>query len=128
MIEEREDEYDYIIFIRPDCLYVENLDIRFFDLINSKTIVIPNFHCYGKYKINDRFAITDKETYKIYGNIFLELLNISKTRKLHSETILGFILEKNKIIIKRVEFEFARVRCNGHVKNGFEFKEISSIK
>lgn len=118
MIEENENNYDCIIFIRPDCLYLHKFEIDYLNLINNNTIVIPNFHLFGKFKINDRFAITSKETYKIYGKVFLELLELSKKMKLHSETILGLILTKNSININKIDFKFARVRCNGKIEKG----------
>jgi hypothetical protein len=124
MIENVEDNYDYILFVRPDCLYRNKLDLKYLDLVNYNTIVIPDFHLYGLdaagkgMKINDRFAITNKETYKIYGQIFLQLLDLSKKMSLHSESILGLILRNNNIIVKRVNFRFARVRCNGRIDSG----------
>ena len=116
MIEDVEDNYDYILFIRPDCLYKNKLNLKYLNLVNYNTIIIPNFQLYSKFKINDRFAITNKETYKIYGKIFLQLLDLSKKMPLHSETILGLILDNNKINIKRLNFKFARVRCDGTIK------------
>lgn len=115
-----EDNYDYILFVRPDCVYRNKLDLKYLDLVNYNTIVIPNFHLYGHKKllVNDRFAITNKETYKIYGKIFLQLLDLSKKMSLHSETILSIILLNNNISVKYVDFRFARVRCNGRVKQG----------
>ena len=79
MIEEHIEEYDYVMFMRPDCLYLDKINIDYFSLINDQNILIPNFaieHC--KHKINDRFAITNTNNYKIYGNIFDNLLNLSK--------------------------------------------------
>lgn len=118
MIEKNINEYDYVLFIRPDCLYLDKLDINFFNLVNDKTIVTPNNHCFGKYNINDRFAITNKKTYKIYGEIFNHLLNASKKEPLHSETILGeIVIKNNKIKNLKVRFNFARIRCNGRIED-----------
>jgi hypothetical protein len=83
--------------------------------------VIPNFHLFGKYKMNDRFAITNKDTYLIYGKIFNRLLDLSKKRSLHSETILGLILKSENIKVARVKFTFARIRMNGK-KSGMDKK------
>lgn len=113
MIEAVEDNYDYILFIRPDCIYPNKLNVNFFNLLNDNTIVIPNFHLYGNFKMNDRFAITNKKTYKVYGNIFLHLLKLSKNNRLHSETILGIILKNANINVQKVNFRFARMRRNG---------------
>lgn len=84
MIENSNNAYDYILFLRPDCLYLDRLDVSKFDLIDDNTILIPSFGLTTKYKINDRFAITNKKTYKIYGKIFEELLELSNKYPLHS--------------------------------------------
>lgn len=113
MIENSNSNYDYIIFIRPDCYYIEKLNIQYLQYINNNTICTPNFHLFGKYKFNDRFAITNINTYKVYGNIFEDLLTISKNQPLHSETIIAEILLNHKINIKKIFFAFSRVRFNG---------------
>ena len=119
MIENAENNYDYILFVRPDCLYSNKLDLKYFDLINDKRIVIPDFGLTGTKvgNINDRFAITNKCTYKIYGQIFLQLLVLSEKMPLHSEKILGLVLFNNNISIKNVKFRFARIRYDGSTAN-----------
>ena len=118
MINENIKEYDYVLFMRPDCLYSHKLQSNFFKLVSDTSIVIPSFHCYGKYKVNDRFAITNPKNYKIYGEVYTQLLEISKKQCLHSETILGMILkEKNSLSIQTVKFNFSRVRCDGRICN-----------
>ena len=101
--------------MRPDCLYLDNFLINFIDFINDSTIVIPNFHLYGPYRFNDRFLIANNKTYKIYGEVFKQLLEISKKQPLHSETILGKIITGKKLHIIRVKFNFCRVRFNGQI-------------
>ena len=65
--------------------------------------------------INDRFAITNQETYKIYGKVFDELFEISKKEPLHSETVLTKYLTENDIKYKYIWFVFKRIRQNGSV-------------
>jgi len=120
MIGRTQINYDYILFMRPDCLYLDDFSIKFFKLINNNSIVIPNFHCFGPYNMNDRFAITNMKTYKIYGEVFTQLFNISKKQPLHSETILGQIIKQNKIHLIRVKFNFSRVRFDGKVHDKFK--------
>ena len=115
LIERSNNHYDYVIFIRPDCLYTQKFNTNFLKKVNDKTICIPNFHSFGEYRINDRFSICNMNNYKIYGNIFDSLLELSKIMKLHSETILGYILKKNNIETEKINFIFKRMRCNGNI-------------
>ena len=119
MIKQRIQEYDYVLFMRPDCLYLDKFNINYLNLASDKTIAIPNFHLFGKYNINDRFAITNRKTYEIYGSIFKELLKLSKKYPLHSETIIGIILKTYGVDVKLVKFNFSRVRCDGRIVDKF---------
>ena len=122
MVEKNINQYKYIIFIRPDCLYYNKFSIRYFDNIDNNTIAVPKFHLYGKHgRINDRFAICNPHTYKIYGTLFTELLVLSKEHELHSESILGFVLKKNNIKWTTINFKFSRVRFGGKITNGDKF-------
>jgi hypothetical protein len=113
MIEKNQSNYNYILFMRPDCFYMNKLDIKYFDSINDKSIIIPNFHLYSRIPFNDRFCISNIKTYKIYGEVFNLLLDISKKKELHSESILGEIMNNNNLDIIKVPFYFSRVRFNG---------------
>ena len=121
MVEEadKKKNYKYIMFMRPDCKYLTKLSLDFFKM-SDNSIVTPNFHLHGTSKINDRFAITNRKTYKIYGKIFETLFEWSKKRPLHSETILGLVLKPNKI--NKVDLYFARVRINGKQVDHFNLK------
>ena len=102
--------------MRPDCSYEQIFKLEFLNGVNNNSIVIPKFSSWGKYKVNDRFSITNMSTYQIYGDIFTKLLEMSKKQSLHSETILGEILHKNKIKIIRINFIFTRIRSNGNTE------------
>lgn len=113
MIEKSNINYDYVIFMRPDCLYLNELSIKYFDHVNNSTVCIPDFHLYGSLKFNDRFCILNSSTYKIYGKIFEHLLDISHREPLHSETIVAKHLKKNGIGFIKVPFKFVRIRFGG---------------
>ena len=119
MIEATKNTYDYILFMRPDCLYLDSFSIDFFNFVNDTSIVIPNFHLFGPYNFNDRFCIANMNTYKIYGEVFTQLLDISKKEPLHSETVIGKIFENNHITVSRVKFNFSRVRYFGRIQDSF---------
>lgn len=97
LIESSNKNYDYILFIRPDSYFHTPLSMKHILSIKDNSIGIPKKYRYGPYRMNDRFAITTMKTYKIYGKIFDELLELSKIHELHSETILGLILKNNNI-------------------------------
>jgi len=117
MIEKSNIIYDYIIFLRPDVLYVNKFDIDFLKKITDNSICIPNFHLYNfkndDIKFNDRFCITNMKTYKLYGDIYKYLLDISKIEELHSETILCKLMINYNLKIIYLDFLFLRVRFNG---------------
>ena len=116
MIEKSKKKYDYIFFVRPDCLYPKAFDLQFLRTVNNDTIVIPNFCLFGPYNFNDRFCIANMHTYKLYGCVFNYLLDMSKTQELHSETVLGKIMvDEHNLRISRVGFHFCRVRCHGEI-------------
>ena len=105
--------FDFIIYLRPDVSYLNELSINFLKLCDDHQICIPDFHKYGPYRINDRFAICNMNNYKIYGNIFDQLLHLSRIMPLHSETIIGKLLLENQINIKYIRFRFQRIRIDG---------------
>lgn len=113
LIEKTNTKYDYVIFLRPDVEYLDFFDLNFLKFVNDKTICIPNFHLFSKYQFNDRFCICNFNTYKLYGDIFDNLLILSKRQPLHSETIIGQIMETYKLQIIRIPFRFLRVRTDG---------------
>lgn len=112
----KENNYDYILFIRPDCKYLTNFNIEWLKHVNDKTVIIPNFALYiAPYIFNDRFIITTYNVCRIYASLFEKLLDISKKRKLHSESVIWQYLTDNNIKIARVNFIFQRVRLNGSI-------------
>jgi hypothetical protein len=120
MIEKSKINYDYILFIRPDCLYLDKLPIDFFNLVNDNSIIIPNFHLFGTIPFNDRFCISNMKTYKIYGHVFNSLLEISKKKPLHSETIIGERMHNHNLNVIKIKFNFARIRFNGFCVDKFD--------
>lgn len=118
MVEASEKKYEKIIFLRPDVKYLNKLSANIIGKCNDSTICIPIFHRISKYRFNDRFAICNDNNYKYYGKVFNELYEMSKTQRLHSETVLGKLMrEKYKLKIQVVRFYFNRVRVSGEILN-----------
>ena len=125
MIADSQMNFNYIIWLRPDVLYRKPFSIAFLKLVNNTTICIPNFHLFGKYNFNDRFAITNMKTYNLYGDTFDSLLGISKKQELHSETILGGIMKSRGLKVKKINFKFSRIRINGENINKFNYLSVA---
>jgi len=113
MISDTNIVFDNIFFIRPDCLYTSSLELVYLQNADDTSIVIPNFHLIGPYKFNDRFCITNYKTYKLYGDVFKYMLDISKKQSLHSETVLGQLINSFKLNVIKIPFILKRIRCNG---------------
>jgi len=111
--------FDNIIYLRPDVKYHTPFDMNFFDLVNDNTICMPDFQLWGyndKYpQVNDRFSICNWKNYHIIGDSFSKLLQYSKSKSLHSETYLIWILVSNNIKWKYIRFNFTRIRANGFI-------------
>lgn len=103
--------FDYILFVRPDQLYISPFDINYFNKINNETICMPNFNIFSG--VNDRFSICNYKNYTIYGDLFKFLFNYSKIKPLHAETFLNYFLKKNNIKYVFIPFYFNRIRADG---------------
>jgi len=117
MIKESGCEFNYVLFLRPDVEYIVDLDVRWLPLATEKQICVPDFHCFS-FKFNDRFAITTQTNAIRYSTLFDSMLNYSRLRPLHSETInYDFVTRVLKLAVAYVPFRFNRVRANGIVRN-----------
>ena len=109
--------YDYVMYIRPDVLFLQPLDISYFNKIKGNNIILPNFH---EYPINDRFAIGSPNVMLHYGERYNHAHNYSLSNKLHAEEYLNYILLLNSIKIIKINFKFIRIRADGKINNGDE--------
>lgn len=117
---------DYVIYMRPDVMCLNPFPIKSLSLLNNSAgsnkycCLMPNFHHFGPYKINDRMYVSTLKNCKYFGNMFKNLYSDSKKMVLHSETYLGFILCRHKFKIHYIHFYFNRVRANGFIKIDYE--------
>jgi hypothetical protein len=114
--------YDYIIYLRPDVKFLSPLKLSFFLDLNNTNAALPN---YEEFPINDRFAIGTPNIMTVYGERYLHAYDYSLVNKLHAETYLKYILNKNNIDMIKINFKFHRIRANG--VNYDENKLVSSF-
>jgi len=115
-------KYDQVWFIRSDVLFAKQIDpIKCLATLKSRTdadgentCIIPDFHHFKGY--NDRLFIAKPPIAIKYGTYFDQLLELSKTHKLHSETINKLLLTKYKAsVITDPGIIFQRVRTTGEI-------------
>jgi hypothetical protein len=112
-------QYDRVVFIRPDCLYLTPLRPVFLAAARDGVICIPDFERCGKHKMNDRFAICTWRDFRTYGDIFRFIYAISKAVPSHSETIVGSVMQGSGLSIIPIPFYFNRIRSNGRSVEGY---------
>jgi len=101
-------KYKYIMFIRPDCLIKDELPLSQI-LPNLNKINIQNEDHGEGY--NDRFAITNYENAVLYGKRINEIAEFRKTNgRIVSEKYVKFIINKYKIPVNFIDFDFQLIR------------------
>ena len=121
MVENCDETFDYIVYLRPDMKYHTYFDVKYFSLANKYTICTPNFHLFPK--LNDRFCILTTCNLKQYYLLFDKMYKYSLSYPLHSERFQYHVfVNEYKWSIRYIPFLFNRVRMNG-----FELNDINKI-
>ena len=121
------DEYDYVIFQRPDTLYDNKFDIRYFNLVNNNNIIVPKFGGETKdcpYRINDRWCLCNSENAIKYGTVLDHLLEYSQNNIVSAEVYLGWIIKYFYTLDTiKINVMFRRIDPNGKIiKNDKKLK------
>ena len=112
MVENCEETFDYIIYLRPDVKYHTHFDIKYLSFVNKYSICTPNFHLFPK--LNDRFCLLTQDNLKQYYSLFDKMYEYSLTHPLHSERFQYYVFNNDyRWNIKYIPFLFNRVRANG---------------
>lgn len=90
-------DYDYVMFTRPDQALHTKINPSVFHLLNTNNIFIPKEHSY--HGVNDRLCIARPNIAIIYGNSFKFLLVYSENNAVISEVFLKRYLKINNIHI-----------------------------
>ena len=111
LLEENKNEYSHVLFIRPDTLFHEPLDLTFFDEIHNNSMLVPNQDVY--FGANDRIALCTIKVGLLYGTLYTSLLEYSQRNALHSEKYLYDIMKNNNITIIKRYWSYENLRING---------------
>lgn len=117
LIHSSNESFDYVLFLRPDVQYVNDLNPEWFQKATQTQLCVPDFHCFS-FKFNDRFALATQENALKYSKLFSEMLDYSKHQPLHSETMnYWYVTTKLNLTVAYLPFYFNRVRANGQISN-----------
>ena len=112
----KKEDYDFFLYLRPDLLYINklNIDIILKNIHKKNVLFNPTW---GRYLngLNDRIYFGDYEAIsKVANRIDLIPELIFKTKRLyHAETFLMDIVKKYGITVIDIDLVGERVRANG---------------
>tara|TARA_A100001015_G_scaffold310178_1_gene411046 strand:+ start:384 stop:1229 length:846 start_codon:yes stop_codon:yes gene_type:complete len=125
MWQEKNINYDYYIYVRPDLLYAKELDLDLIlETMNKDILLTPKWHKWGG--LNDRIYMSNKNIIKNFGNRIKHVDEyVSKNKiKYHPEKFMKYIAIKFKIKTLDIDLIGKRVRSNGKIneKDDIELK------
>ena len=114
MVEKSDVEFDYVLYLRPDVLYLNDFNVDYFSLTNEHHVCTPNFHLFPK--LNDRLCLLKACNHLQYSQMFDLMLEYSLHRELHSEIFQYYVMTQAfKWKIMYIPIHFNRVRANGKI-------------
>ena len=135
--EKVKDNYDFVIFQRPDQIYLQKFKIEYLNLVKSNNIVISsiksnNKNLYNKKKICNRWCLTNSENAIIYANLLDYLLEYSQNYHIIAERFLYWVFNyklNNKINITFCDILYCRCYPNGEVcQSDYCYKNFYILK
>jgi hypothetical protein len=112
MVNDSGEEFDFIIFVRPDVQITNKFDVN---ILNTDfDIIIPNYDHHEGY--NDRFAIVPFKNSSNYACRIDEIINFRKNHgRIVSEKYVKFIINKYYSKLKFIDFSMKIIRpCGNH--------------
>ena len=112
-------KYRCVIFLRPDLIYIDPLDMRAVKEVGSAgrgvPIVCTPSWAHPANGCNDRIAVGTPEGMRLYGTRLNGAKKYTETKPLHSETYLKHVLDSKRVKHGTLNMRAARVRANGLV-------------
>ena len=112
-----EKTFDYYLFLRPDLLYLDKLDIP--DLVgrmpHQNALLVPAWHSWGG--LNDRFALAAPIAAEHYALRMDRLQDFIRFYPMHPETLNAWALAKAGCFLGELPVRAKRVRASAGVVN-----------
>lgn len=123
-------DYDYVLFLRSDCLYYQPLFLHYYFHAKNGNIVIPSFNLDDNF--NDHFMICDATDFErleeTFHYLFSNTPDITPTIP-QNQLILDTLMSKN-INISHIDFHYAIIENGNTMKTSDEkkYKKILKLK
>ncbi|CAM9173313.1 unnamed protein product, partial [Chrysoparadoxa australica] len=106
--------YDAVVLLRPDVMFLRDLDVVERLPLPETTLFAPAFDTYRG--VNDRFAYGDWAAMHAYTHRYETMAPPRQPVKLYNtEQFLKLHLERLKVNVKQCDMLFSRVRMNGRI-------------
>lgn len=108
-------QYDFVIVVRPDVEFIQDVPIRsFLKYVTPTKFIVPRFHWYNG-GINDRFIIATPDVASVYCNRMKYVEEFcSINGPLHPEKYLGWVMtNKAHAVAFKGNVWFRRIRAHG---------------
>ena len=107
-------EHDWVVFLRPDLLYLDRIDVLQIVASMAKEgtdLAVPTWQDWGG--LNDRFAVATARGARVYATR-LGWLEAAAADGVHAETLLYFAAAVEQLRVSRLPARAVRIRANGH--------------
>lgn len=108
-------QYDMVIRLRPDIIFIEKLKQSIIPL-NNGICNTPNMAQYFSNGMNDQLAFGTPTVMRAYMSMYDNIINYVCGRvckPMHPETLLRYHLAKNNIAINNIQYKYYVLRGNG---------------
>lgn len=108
---------DIVIFLRPDLLYLDRLDVRATLaplLAGESDIVVPSWQSWGG--ANDRFAFATADAARIYATRWRQFADACLLMGgMHSERFLDHVIRSRGLRTRDTDLRAVRMRADGRI-------------
>jgi hypothetical protein len=116
MMREAVTEQDWVVFLRPDLLYLDRIDVPQIIASMEKEgtdLAVPAWQGWGG--LNDRFAVATARGARVYATRvgWLEAA-AAAANGVHAETLLDFAAAVEQLRVGGLPARAVRIRANGH--------------
>lgn len=116
---EVKNEYDFVLFQRPDVLYKQKFDINLINKVSNNNVIVPRFGGQtekNKRRMNNRWCLCNRENAIKYGTALDHLLEYSKKNKVVAEHhIYWLVKEFYKLDIDFIDIIIYRITPLGEI-------------